>query len=246
MNKHDRLSKLSYPQVLNQASELVGKNPAITDREVCEILKISKNAYNKIKKDKVFYEKMETSFNKSITKDLLLVDVAMIREAQAGNVQAARYLAERHGKFVKKYQIEVKSPYELFAREVDAIEGEEVVDEIEASQLELPERDKRNDSPRRRLNEEKQQLHATLKKKKRESTPQYIADRADRYRLRKRAKAVGLEPLPKGKPTVANRDKWLNKLLKLEQEKHEKAGYDIKEDFLSLHQNKKNMKKNND
>ncbi len=222
MMKHERLSKLSYPMVLNQASELVGKNPAITDREVCEILKISISAYNKIKKDKRFYEKMEDVFDKSITRDLLLVDVAMIKEAQAGSVQAARYLAERHGKFVKRYQIEVKSPYELFAREVEAIEGEEVVDSIEASQTELPERDKRNDHPILRANEEKKQLHATLVTLKREKSPRYKADRADRYRLRKRAKAVGLETLGRGKPTEAKRKKWLKELLRLEELQKEK------------------------
>ena len=222
MIEHERLSKLSYPMVLNQASELVGKNPAITDREVCEILKITSSAYNKIKKDKRFYEKMEDVFDKSITRDLLLVDVAMIKEAQAGSVQAARYLAERHGKFVKRYQIEVKSPYELFAREVEAIEGEEVVDTIQVSQKELPERDKRNDHPRLRINEEKKQLHATLVTLKREKSPRYKADRADRYRLRKRAKAVGLKTLGRGKPTEANRKKWLKELLRLEKIQKEK------------------------
>ena len=35
MIERERLSKISYPTALNQASELVGKNPAITDREVC-------------------------------------------------------------------------------------------------------------------------------------------------------------------------------------------------------------------
>ena len=222
MIEHERLSKLSYPMVLNQASELVGKNPAITDREVCEILKITSSAYNKIKKDKRFYEKMEDVFDKSITRDLLLVDVAMIKEAQAGSVQAARYLAERHGKFVKRYQIEVKSPYELFAKEVEAIEGEEVPQEIQLSQAQLPERDIRNDHPTLRANEERKQLHATLVTLKREKSPRYKADRADRYRLRKRAKAVGLKTLGRGKPTEAKRKRWLKELLRLEQEQKEK------------------------
>ena len=222
MSERQYLSKLSYPMALNQASELVGKNPAITDREVCEILKITIKAYDRIKKDKRFYEKMEEVFDKSITRDLLLVDVAMLKEAQAGSVQAARYLAERHGKFVKRYQIEVKSPYELFAREVEAIEGEEVVDTIQVSQKELPERDKRNDHPRLRINEEKKQLHATLVTLKREKSPRYKADRADRYRLRKRAKAVGLKTLGRGKPTEANRKKWLKELLRLEKIQKEK------------------------
>ena len=222
MSERNYLSKLSYPSALNQASELVGKNPAITDREVCEILKIAPSAYAKIKKDKRFYEKMEEVFDKSITRDLLLVDVAMIKEAQAGSVQAARYLAERHGKFVKRYQIEVKSPYELFAREVEAIEGEEMPETLEVSQAELPERDKRNAHPRLRSNEEKKQLHSTLVTLKREKSPRYKADRADRYRLRKRAKAVGLKTLGRGKPTEAKRKRWLKELLELERIKKEK------------------------
>jgi len=222
MSKHERLTSLSYPSALNKASELVGKNPAITDREVCEILKITPRAYGRIKNDKRFYEKMEEVFDKSITRDLLLVDVAMIKEAQAGSVQAARYLAERHGKFIKRYQIEVKSPYELFARDIEAIEGEEMPDTIEASQVELPERDKRNDHPTLRANEEKKQLHSTLVTLKREKSPRYKADRADRYKLRKRARAVGLKTLGRGKPTEAKRKRWLKELLELERIQKEK------------------------
>ena len=94
--------------------------------------------------------------------------------------------------------------------------------DIQLSQAELPERDKRNDHPILRANEEKKQLHATLVTLKREKSPLYKADRADRYRLRKRAKAVGLKALPKGKPTEANRKKWLNELLELERIQKEK------------------------
>ena len=230
-----RVTKFIYSTVLNKAAELVGKNPAITDREVCEILDITKRAYGRIKKDKRFYEKMEDVFDKSITRDLLLVDVAMIKEAQAGSVQAARYLAERHGKFVKRYQIEVKSPYELFAKEVEAIEGEEVPQEIQLSQAELPERDIRNDHPTLRANEEKKQLHATLVTLKREKSPRYKADRADRYRLRKRAKAVGLKTLGRGKPTEAKRKRWLKELLRLEKiQKEQNEINAIKEEINTL------------
>ena len=73
-----------------------------------------------------------------------------------------------------------------------------------------------------RINEEKKQLHATLVTLKREKSPRYKADRADRYRLRKRAKAVGLKTLGRGKPTEANRKKWLKELLRLEKIQKEK------------------------
>ena len=88
------VGKKNFNLIRNKASQLVGQNPAITDRELCEELNITVTALRRIKQDKLFYEKAEDYFGKNITRDLLLVDVAMIREAQSGNVQAARYLAE--------------------------------------------------------------------------------------------------------------------------------------------------------
>ena len=222
-----RVTKFNYHDILNRAAEIVGKNPAITDREVCELLCITRLQLNKIKSDREYYERMEAVFTKNITKDLLLVDVAMIQEAQSGNVQAARYLAERHGKFVKKFQIEVKSPYELFAKEMTNKEEAELAEfeeeKIEVTKDQLPERDKRNDKPLTRAKEERKQLDKRLKRLKHEKTPQYKHNRADRYQLRKRAKAVNLDPLPTGRTTKTKRDEWLQKLYKLEQEHRENS-----------------------
>tara|TARA_R100000808_G_C2146217_1_gene154112 strand:+ start:1786 stop:2499 length:714 start_codon:yes stop_codon:yes gene_type:complete len=220
------VGKSNFNLIRNKASQLVGMNPAITDRELCEQLNITPNALKRIKQDKLFYEKAEDIFAKNITRDLLLVDVAMIREAQAGNVQAARYLAERHGKFTKKFQIEVKSPYELFAKEMEAddAEYEEMNGETEPmtlSQTELPPRDERNNKPIVRARTEKKKLHKTLTRMKRERSPQYKADKNDRYSLRKRAEAVGLERLPAGRPKDHVKRAWLEKLYKLEAEKRE-------------------------
>lgn len=221
MTKPNNVTKYSYNLIRKKAGELLGQNPAITDRELCEKLNISYGALKRIKQDRLFYEKAEDTFEKTITRDLLLVDVAMIREAQAGNVQAARYLAERHGKFVKKFQIEVKSPYELFAKEIEAdeTEFEEVKEEkpiIEVSQKELPERDERNKKPAARIKEERKHLHKTLTRMKREKSPKYRADKRDRYYLKKRANIVGLELLPKGRPKPHAKKEWLKKLYELE------------------------------
>jgi len=216
------LTKETYHSFLTQAAKLVGTNPAITDGEVCDILKISRKGYTRIKQDREFHEKMEAHFEKNITKDLLLVDVAMIREAQGGNVQAARYLAERHGKFVKKYQIEVKSPYELFAKEVETVDYEEVDEpqkKITVSKTELPPRDTSNDKPKTRFKDESQRIRTKINKLTKEMSPQFKADKSDRLQLRKRAKAVGLELMGRGKPTPHKRKQWLNTLLELEEAK---------------------------
>ena len=226
------VGRKNFNLMRGKAGELLGQNPAITDRELCEQLNITYGALKRIKQDKLFYEKAEAVFEKNITRDLLLVDVAMIREAQAGNVQAARYLAERHGKFVKKFQIEVKSPYELFAKEmeteeVEEGEYEEVIDKkstLKLSQTELPPRDERNDKPQTRIKKEKKHLHKTLTRIKREHNPKYRADQKDRYSLRKRADAVKLEPLPSGRPKTHIKKAWLEKLYKLEEEKRQEKG----------------------
>ena len=221
------VGKKNFNLIRNKASSLVGQNPAITDRELCEELNITYGALKRIKQDKLFYEKAEDIFAKNITRDLLLVDVAMIREAQSGNVQAARYLAERHGKFTKKFQIEVKSPYELFAKEMDAddAEYEEIDGEVNVepkpmtlSQEELPPRDESNDRPIVRARKERKELHKTLTRMKKERSPRYRADKKDRYNLRKRAEDVGLEPLPAGRPKANVKRAWLEKLYKLEEE----------------------------
>ena len=209
MKKNQSLTEIRYEETRNKCAELIGRNPSITDREVCEIMGITNYLLKKIQKDKFFHEKMETVFGSNITQDLLLVDVAMIREAQSGNVQAARYLAERHGKFVKKYQIEVKSPYELFAKEIQGeidsedAEYEEIPDNYTATQDMLPPRAPSNDKPRER-------------------SIKFKSNRSDRAKLRQRAEKVGLQQLPQGRPKEYIRKMWLEKLYKLEEEAKQK------------------------
>ena len=47
----------------------------------------------------------------------------------------------------------------------------------------------------------------------------YYADKSKRYKLRKRAEKVGLEPLKGGRPHPAKRKAWIKKLEKLEKAK---------------------------
>ena len=228
MKKNQSLTEIRYEETRNKCAELIGRNPSITDREVCEIMGITNFMLKKIQKDKFFHEKMESVFGANITQDLLLVDVAMIREAQSGNVQAARYLAERHGKFVKKYQIEVKSPYELFAKEIqgeidsEEAEYEEMPDNYTATQEMLPPRDPSNDKPRVRKKRETKKGMERIKQLKKERSIKFKSNRSDRAKLRHRAEKVGLPQLPQGRPKEYIRKMWLEKLYKLEEEAKQK------------------------
>ena len=55
------------------------------------------------------------------------------------------------------------------------------------------------------------------------SNTKYYTDRADRYMLRKRAEAVGLPSMGRGNPSEKKREKWLDELLRLEEEKRSKT-----------------------
>ena len=59
------VGKKNFNLIRNKASQLVGLNPAITDRELCEELNITYGALKRIKQDKIFYEKAEDVFAKS-------------------------------------------------------------------------------------------------------------------------------------------------------------------------------------
>ena len=226
------LTKRNYNTIRKQAAELSGLNPHIADRDLCERLNITRGGLATIKKDRRFHEMMEATFVQAIQPDMLIIDVAMIKEAQAGNVQAARYLGDKYGKFVKKFQIEVKSPFELFKNEVEADDVEfeeiepEIVKEIDTNsnivakipQDELPLRDERNNHPTKRAKEERKHIRKRITRIKQEYNPKYRAKQKDRYYLRKRAIAVGLEPLPSGRPKNHEKNIWLKKLYKLEAE----------------------------
>jgi len=172
----------------------------------------------------------------------MVVD-AMIREAETGNVQAGRLVLEHFGKLDSRIKIQVQSPWEQFLQQSDVIEAEivsdsdalegvgggDLKDEIVsiAAQAaiiaqnrvrdELPERDERNNKPIQRVFEEKERVaKVTQKELKRIKMRKH---EREMYKLRRRAKAVGLEVQDKGRLTKSQRDEWLKELKRLERKK---------------------------
>ena len=83
--------------------------------------------------------------------------------------------------------------------------------------IELPERDIANSSPRlREKNEKKTLKQSTIKYIKKEKVKKQLNNA---YRLRKRAEAVDLKLLGTGRQSKGAREKWLEKLERLEFEK---------------------------
>ena len=156
---------------------------------------------------------------------------AMIEEARLGNVHAARLILEHFGKLENKLKIQVESNFEKFmkvgedtedAEFFDITEGQEEVldvlsDTIGGKDIELPNRHISNDKPKLRDDFEKNRLKYKVKEV--EKNEEESKKQAERYLIRKRAKAVGLDLLPAGRRTKSERTNWMKKLEKLEKEK---------------------------
>ena len=200
------------------AIDLLIHNPEITKKELAKELKVTPQTIHGWFADDrfvdMYYKKYMVSFNAKLP----MVLNSMIREAVEGNVQAGRLVLEHSGKLVKNINVTVDSPFEKFlkAEQIDAediidAESEEVAEIIET----LPERNKENDKPRKRVIEERKVVEQ-IKKGKKSYREKRREDKAARYALLQRAKKVGLNPLPSRRPTNSERRKWLEKLQELE------------------------------
>ena len=130
---------------------------------------------------------------------------AMVREAKHGNVQAARLVLEHSGKLVKNVNITIDSPFEKFlkAEDVEDAEVVEIFDDVVIPD-DLPER-----KPSKTAKEEKIALKSEIAKDKKNSKKKSRNEmRREWHKWKKRAKAVGIKPLPAKKPTKGQRKEW--------------------------------------
>ena len=141
----------------------------------------------------VFYQKYMVTFGARLPNVLN----SMVREAEAGNVQAGRLVLEHSGKLIKRVEVNNhQSPFEKFLN-TQVPEDAEIIeyDEIEV----LPQRPILPDKP---IDEKKNKLK---NKKRREAR-----------KWRERAEAVGVEPPKQGRQTPAQRKQWQEKIAKRE------------------------------
>ncbi len=183
----------------------------LTNKEIAKKVGVSEGSINGWKQDPNFidavYEKYMLKFGLEIPN---ILD-AVVREAVSGNMVAARLALEHSGKLVKNINITVDSPFEKFLK---AVPDAEVVEEGEVVDVGTFEH----------LPERKPQDTAKVFKKDQVATKEAIK-KAERnaqqkvwYQWRKRAKAVGVEPLTSRRPTPAQRKEWEEKIIKAENE----------------------------
>ena len=201
------------------AIEYLALTPSITSQQIAEKLGVSKHTVVAWRQDPNFIDACYDRYMLEFGSQLPSVLNAMIREAQAGNVQAARLILEHSGKLVKNINITVDSPFEKFLKAVpdaEVVDDDEILDvvalvDIEDSQL--PPR--KNDNQAKRAKDETILCSKAIKAEKKRAA--YNEKQKEWYRWRKRAEKVGVKPLKGKRPTPAQRIDWTDSIIKAEE-----------------------------
>ena len=214
------MNKLQKYDLLKKAAiELTATNPNSSVKEIAEQLGISDRTLVKWRADPNFLEAVEKRYMVVLGSKIPAITEAMAREAESGNVQAARLIYEFAGKLIKKHEVNILSPYEIHFGSIGSMNMEnaedaevlDAMDDIEIPNIEtLPDRD--IEPPVKRNKREKKQIDDAIKKEK------YNQKRKEWYRWQKRAKAAGVEPLSARRPTKGQRKAWEDEIIKRESE----------------------------
>tara|TARA_R110000824_G_scaffold3991_1_gene19053 strand:- start:475 stop:1077 length:603 start_codon:yes stop_codon:yes gene_type:complete len=185
-----------------RALEFMTTYPSAKMEEVAEESGVTKSTIHLWMRDpefvEVFYQKYMVSFGSKLPSILN----AMIREAEAGNVQAGRLILEHSGKLIKRVEINnTKSPFEKFLGQ-DAYEAEDAEFTV------MPERPiyEKKMKPKTKAQEKAE----IVKMEK------AIEKRRESAKWRTRAMKVGVEVLSQGRKTPNQIKEWREKVEKAE------------------------------
>ena len=207
-----RMPNLVKSDEMRKAIEAFASDPEITNQEVANACGIHLNTVCRWRTNPEFVDAIYDTYMVHFGSELPAVLQSMINQAKAGNVQAARLVLEHSGKLIKNISVTIDSPFEKFLktdaspieyRDADILDIVDSVDNIQ--DVVLPEPEKTNETPSQRKKREIRDIKKEIGKSKRS-----IA-RKKMYKLRKRAEAVGLEPLS-GKPKAYDREQWIKEI----------------------------------
>jgi|TARA_R100001463_G_scaffold46850_2_gene95577 AcrR family transcriptional regulator len=186
------------------AIDMLVSSPETSIQEVADKAGVTKATIHNWLKDpefvEIFYQKYMVTFGSKLPTVLN----SMIREAEAGNVQAGRLVLEHSGKLIKRVEVNNhKSPFEKFLS-TQVPEDADIFDDVEI----LPQRPVVPLKPVKITpQQERQEIKKNLKKNKK---------RREARRWRERAEAVGFSPPKQGRQTPAQRKEWQEKIIKRE------------------------------
>ena len=194
------------------AIDVLVTNPEAKIQDVANKAGVTKATIHNWLKDpefvEVFYQKYMITFGAKLPNILN----SMIREAEAGNVQAGRLILEHSGKLIKRVEVaNHKSPFEKFlTSQVADMQEVEVLDaDFDELEIEvLPQRPIIDKPPKKKT---KQQSLRELNAKERKNKK-----RREARRWRERAEAIGIERPKQGRQSPAQRKAWQEKVINRE------------------------------
>jgi len=206
------MPNITKNQEIKLAIEAFASEPGVSEQRVADIVGVSKQTIRRWKSDPKFVDAIYDLYMVHYGSEIPSVLQAMIDQAKAGNVQAGRLVLEHSGKLIKNVNITIDSPFEKFlkadASPVEYVDAEiqDIVDDIPNIQDDV-ERviPKQTETPRQQKDREIKDIKKEIGKHKRSVA------RKKMYKLRKRAEAVGLEPLGK-KPSALEKENWLKEI----------------------------------
>ena len=211
------LTDIKKKNVSTMAVEVLAKNLHMTYEQVAKEAGVSKGTISSWMSNVDFIERVYKRYMELAGSQLPAVVQAMVEEAKLGNVHAAKLILEHFGKLEQKLSIKIESNFEKFISNVDAHVIAEHAGDVN---IELPERHPSNNMPKIRDDYERARLKGKVTKRTKEFTEK--DKQADRYLIRKRANAVGLELLPPGRQSKSVKDKWMRELEELESKNNKK------------------------
>ena len=196
------------------AIELYAHNPGISAKDVAKKTGVSLACIYKWRRDPEFNSKVYELYEGNVVGELPSVMNAMVREAKEGSVNAAKFIFEALGKMQKHINVTIDSPFERFLKKVDVIDAEIVdVPEVFIDAPDDPTLPKRK--PKKTDNEDKIHVNKVIKKELKKLSRN--EKRKVWYKWKKRADAVGVEPLKAKRPTKLQRKEWEESIIKAEQ-----------------------------
>ena len=204
----------------HMAIELYAMQPSITAEEVAKRCNVSIKTVKNWRENINFVEAVYDRYMVEFGSQLPSVLMSMVREAQAGNVQAGRLVLEHSGKLVKNVNVTIDSPFEKFLKKIDDIEDAEIVEDAEITELvqelpnynDLPPRDTQDQ--RKRVAKEKRTINRSIKDETKRH--EYNKKQKEWYQWRKRAEKVGIDPLKGKRPTPGQRKAWKDSIIEAE------------------------------
>tara|TARA_Y100001963_G_C6781993_1_gene450467 strand:+ start:2742 stop:3437 length:696 start_codon:yes stop_codon:yes gene_type:complete len=202
-----RNKKLNLKQMA--AVEMLAQDPGIKNKILSESLKVGLSVVREWKRDPIFIDAFYNRFMDVAGRYLPSVLMAQIREAQEGNTQAATLVLKHWGKFEDVVVHKIEAPFMQFQK-MRGVEDAELVEDdaidigqsFEIPEDTLPKRNPDNNNPIAVKRKQTARLKGSYKVDK------VNKQQMERHYWRKRAKAVGIDPLPPGRPSLDKLNKW--------------------------------------